>query len=815
MLFRIFAFVVVMALCLISAKADAFFGISQKINENWKFCLGDEYGARLPGYDDHLWRSLDLPHDWSIEATPDPKWPANAGYLPGGIAWYRKCLEIPEEKRGEKVFIYFEGVYNNSEVYVNGRLVGKRPNGYVSFLYDITPYVRYGEKNNLAVRVDHSMGADSRWYNGSGIYRDVYLIYSNPVHIDKWGVFCRTRTATSKKAVLDVDVAVRNETERDELLAICVGLFSEDGECVAQTTSPLKVQGNGATSQMISLTLQNPLLWSPGDPRLYTIRVSLFQGDKNIDGTSFRTGIRKISMDPDKGLFINGKSIKIKGVCIHHDAGALGSAVPRQVWVRRLETIKTLGCNAIRMSHNPHVPYLYDLCDEMGFLVIPDSFDEWEYPKRKWEEGFCTGKPGYQGSFWYFDEWSSRDIRDMVLRDRNHCSIFMWMIGNEIDYPNDPYTHPVLGGKDSIGMSQPGRLEKGVIFNKPSAERLGTIAERLVSEVKSVDPTRPVSAALAGISMSNKTGLPAALDAVGYNYTEGAYSQDHEKYPSRIIYGSENTHTLEAWKIARDNDYVFGQFIWVGVDYLGEAEVWPSRGLYRPFFQGLLDMAGFMKPRAYFRKALWTQFPLICIGTCQCRQQTSDYSIDEWPIWNYEKGDRIRIMCYTNCPQAKLLLNGRQVGNVKDYDDKTGVITWDLDYEPGTLEAVGLDDGKEKTRHTIKTAGKAACLEVVADRMKLGRDKDLAHVIVYIRDRGGNSVPLAENEISCSVTGPGKLLGLEAGSNTDMSNNTSTSRKAYRGRLLGYIQTSGEKGIVSVVFSSPGLTPATVNLVVE
>lgn len=782
------------------------FGKPEKIDDQWHFYLGDEKEAAKVDYDDSKWRTLDLPHDWSIEGLLSPSLASCTGYLPGGIGWYRKALTIPVEKKGEKVYLYFEGVYNRSQVFFNGTLIGARPNGYISFCYDVTPYVKFGEKNTLAVKVDHSQSADSRWYSGSGIYRDVYLVYSNPVHIDQWGVFCHTSKLTDQEANIDVQVDVKNETAQNSNLQVSMQLIALDNKIVAQKNLKLNVNAKKTSRMLGILNVKNPHLWNLEKPYLYTLRTRILRDGMVIDETAQKVGLRNLQFDADKGFALNGQWMKMKGVCLHHDGGCLGSAVPRKVWERRLQNLKKIGVNAIRMSHNPQAPDVYDLCDEIGLLVMDEAFDEWVYPKRKWVEGWNVGTPEYQGSFSFFKEWSDRDIQDMVLRDRNHPSVVMWSIGNEVDYPNDPYSHPVLS---SSQFHQP--VLGGYQPERPRAEELGAIAKRLAGDVRNLDTTRPVTAALAGVVMSNETEYPGAVDVTGYNYTEDRYDLDHQKYPKRVIYGSETTHSMESWKETRDKPYVFGQFIWTGIDYLGESNPWPSRG----FYSGLLDFGGFQKPRGFFRQALWDTKPVIYIGTYPAPKGKSPLSMDAWPIWNYSEGSLIRVVCYTNCPKAQLFLNGKTVGEMKEYDDQTGIIYWDIPYSSGKLEVVGYKDKQETCRYAVQTSGRSYAITASADQLKLSKDKDLAQVVIQVVDENGIPVMLSDDEITCTIEGPAKLLGLEASNNTDMGNYRDNMQRTFHGRCLAYVQTTGKAGDVKLIITSPWLKQVEVKLKVE
>jgi hypothetical protein len=494
--------------------------------------------------------------------------------------------------------------------------------------------------------------------------------------------------------------------------------------------------------------------------------------------------------------------MKVKGVCLHHDAGCLGAAVPASVWRHRLMTLKAMGVNAIRTSHNPQAPALYDLCDELGLLVMNEAFDEWEFPKKKWVSGWNQGRPAFDGPSAFFNDWGERDLKDMVLRDRNHPSVFMWSIGNEVDYPNDPYSHPIL---DKEGIQQ--QHTAGYLPNQPHADRLGAIAKRLAAVVKANDPTRPVTAGLAGPVMSNETDYPGALDVVGYNYTERRYAQDHAKYPKRVLYGSENGHGLDAWKAVTDNDYIFGQFLWTGIDYLGEAGAWPSRG----FTTGLLDLAGFKKPRAYFRESLWSTNPMIYIGT-SARFRSNRPSTDAPPVWNYQAGASVQVSCYTNCEQAKLLLNGQPVGEPKSRDEATGVIAWEVPYQAGTLEAVGLNGGKEAARFALNTSGRPHAIVATPSVTTLSSQPDVVEITVQVVDDKGLPVFMADDEISCRIQGQARLLGMESSHPSDMGDYTDFRQRVYQGRLKAYVKPAPQGGPLTITFSANWLKEAVVTL---
>lgn len=594
---------------------------------------------------------------------------------------------------------------------------------------------------------------------------------------------------------------MENGTNEQSELTVQNELFSPDNKKVAATTDKITIENHSTGKLQTVLNLSAPELWDLNNPTLYVLKTSVFRNGQLVDESTTRTGFRSFTFNADKGFALNGEWMKMKGVCLHHDAGVLGSAVPREVWKRRLLTLKEIGVNAIRTSHNPQATDLYELCDELGFLVMNEAFDEWEYPKRKWLEGWNVGVPGFQGSYDFFEEWGEKDLADMVQRDRNHISIFSWSIGNEVDYPNDPYSHPVLDGGGETGFTQP--IFGGYKEDAPDAMRLGDIAKRLTSVVKEYDQARPVTAGLAGVAMSNQTAYPSALDIAGYNYTENLYDHDHARYPDRIIFGSENRHDPEAWKAVTSRDFIFGQFLWTGIDYLGESGRWPSRG----FYSGLLDFGGFIKPRGYFRKSLWSDKPMAYLGTyptpgrgsqsqmkdvwsqLEAENSRGNYeekvpSMDAWPIWNYDEGRLIRVVCYTNAASASLFLNGESVGNPQDYNEETGIMFWDIPYKPGKLEVIGMDkNGQQISSYALQTSARPYAIRVIEGEESIEQG-GVAQIAIQVVDEAGVPVMLSDDKVSCQIIGDARLLGLEASNNSDMSDYTDNKHRVFHGRMI-------------------------------
>jgi hypothetical protein len=562
-------------------------------------------------------------------------------------------------------------------------------------------------------------------------------------------------------------------------LSARVELWDADGRLVTTAVTKIGMQ----EKKTVMLTFKNPHRWTLQTPYLYTVKTilsgSTADGVSIADTSIVRAGLRTLEFSPDRGFALNGQWMKVKGVCLHDDAGVLGTAVPKEVWRRRLMELKAIGVNAIRMSHNPHTPELYDLCDEIGLLVMDEASDEWEFPKRKWMKGWNQGRPGYQGTYTYFEEWIERDVADMVRRDRCHPSVFMWSIGNEVDYPNDPYTHKVLDGDGSFTQPAYG----GYKPDQPNAERIGRIAERLSKVVKSIDTSRPTTGALAGVVMSNETIYPEVIDVVGYNYTESRYDEDHQKYPKRVIYGSENRHDLPAWKAVRDHQHIFGQFLWTGIDYLGESGTWPARGSSA----GLLDLAGQRKPLGWYRASLWSEVPVCYIGTMRKgwngrAQAPHPYAND---TWNYRDGEKVRVMCYTNASSARLLLNGQPVGGEPIRDTATDILYWDIDYAEGSLRCEA-DNG---ATYEIKTTGIPVALRISTD--------SVMHVFVDVIDAEGRLVKDADHEVTLRVSGA-RLLGMENGDIMDSSvagRRQLNRLRVHGGRLVAYVDMQGKKNV--------------------
>ncbi|MCR4906465.1 MAG: DUF4982 domain-containing protein [Clostridiales bacterium] len=742
-------------------------GSTVNLNRNWLFHLGDEPGADYMGWDDRAWRRVTLPHDWSVEHPFDRKNASGTGYLPGGTAWYRKHFELPGDAAGKRVRITFGGVYKHASVWINSNYLGGRAYGYSTFTFDVTPFVRPGE-NVIAVRVEHNEVADSRWFTGSGIYRDVTLTVTDPVSFEDGGLFVSTESVDADgRAILRIEY----ETAGGDGARFTL----EDERGVAAETS------SDGGSGIAHLTVPAAHLWSADDPHLYSLTACAMKDGEPKTAALVRVGIRTFRFDGDRGFFLNGVPMKLKGVCVHHDAGALGAAVPKDVWRRRLEKFQSMGCNAIRTAHNPPDPHLLDLCDEMGFLVMDEAFDEWEGAKNKWWQGHNVYPPKRFGYAEDFPLWHRADLEAMVKRDRNHPSVILWSIGNEIDYPNDPYVTPlfreVLGNNDA---NKPA-AERMYDVRKPDASRLAVIARELMDIVHALDTTRPVTSALSFPELSNRTGFADALDVVGYNYKEKFYEEDHAAYPGRVIFGSENGKGAREWQAVLDHDYIAGQFLWTGIDFLGECPGWPRRISQA----GVLDLCAFEKPGYWHRRAMWTDEPFVklAVGHADAKWDWPDM---ERFAWNDEDGRLMRVSCYTNAGEAELFLNGESLGKKQASADDPWRIRFEVPFAPGELraEVSGASD-------TLVTAGEPAVISLDAGRPVTD---GIAQIEVRLLDADGHPAS-RDTEIRYQVLGCAEILGIENGRPDDLTPYASHTRRTFASRAVVYLRVNGSASL--------------------
>ncbi|HJC56862.1 MAG TPA: DUF4982 domain-containing protein [Candidatus Eisenbergiella intestinipullorum] len=794
------------------------------LNDNWKFHLGDAEEAWYKGYDDSSWQDVALPHDWSVSLPFSREYSSGTGYLAGGTGWYRLRFFLPEEYQGKKISVCFDGIYKNSQVWCNSYYLGKRPNGYVPVLYDISSIACFGrQENEISVKVTHTDIADSRWFTGSGITRKASVIIEEPVHPVPYGIFFSTLYGDAgKSAQVEISHELINETAKGVNASVTSSLTTPSGKRVLEVSASLELEPGKAQTVVLNGTVKNPQLWSPEHPALYTLTTELsVNGESPYRVYEGQVGIRTFRFDPDEGFFLNGRSMKLKGVCVHHDGGCLGAAMTREVWERRLLSLKEMGCNAIRTSHNPHMPELYDLCDRLGFLMMDEAFDEWENAKNKWSTGHNVYPPRHQGYFEDFPQWHEKDLAAMVLRDRNHPSVILWSIGNEIDYPNDPYCHPLFSEMTGNNDANKPDAERQYDPAKPNMERLAPIAARLANIVRRYDSTRPVTLAAAFPELSSQLHYFDALDVVGYNYKEHLYEEDHKRFPSLPFLGSENGHSLEAWKAVTGHDYISGQFLWTGIDYLGEAHGWPIHGSGA----GLLTLAGFPKNRYYRRQSFWLDTPVLHLSTAPYTGDVTEY-LPASDCWNYEAGEQILVRCYTNLPSVELFLNGRSLGTKEGLNEE-GSMDWIVPFEAGELTAEGRPDteGAEPVTFRLITTGEperlllnrwAAAEAAQPDAFRgssslLGKTGRVEQIEITLADCDGNPAVHKDVPVTAAVSGPGLLLGLENGDLADNTPYAEHVRNTLHGRLIAYVRRCGE-GDITLSVCAEGCEEASIQL---
>lgn len=797
---RIIVQIVLFVLGYISAiQLHAASGISENLDASWRFHLGEITNASSKSFDDSTWRQLNLPHDWSAESDFSPTNASGTGFLPGGIGWYRKHFKLSESDQGKVFTIRFDGVSRDSDVWINGIHLGHRPNGYVTFSYDITSYLQFGETENVfTVRAERENVADSRWYPGTGIYRHVWLIRQPPVHVEAWGVQITTPRITAETADVVVNTTITNGAAKKIAIDVVSRVLDANDASVGEVSTAIELNPGEVRTISDWQKISQPGRWTLEKPALYRLVTQLKWGEEILDSVTNHFGIRTITFTADKGFFLNGSNILIKGVCLHHDGGALGAAVPEAVWERRLRLIKGMGANAVRTSHNPQAPEFYDLCDRIGLLVMDEAFDEWELGKRKWVQGRNEGEASRFGYSSAFREWGERDLADMVLQHRNHPSIILWSIGNEIDYPTDPYVHPE--SRDDADFAKFTRL------GHPPAAQLTAVAPKLISTAKRFDTTRPVTMALANIPAANATGLANMLDVAGYNYQEEMYEADRKQFPQRAIIGSENGRTLENWLRIKHRGDVAGLFLWCGFDFLGEAGLWPNHGSGA----GVFDTRGVLKPSAYQFAALWKDEPMLRLVVSRADRNENRRRRNFAPswTWNIPTNETMFATAFCNGDEAELFLNGKSLGVKKIGEDCRA--RWEIPFEPGELRAVTRRNGSEVARDILRTAGQPKKIIAKIETPLMTTNHLIAQILLRITDENGVTVPDFSKPVSISVKG-GKLLALDSGDMNDPSPLRSQQRTPRDGTLLAIVQRDGESTL-HLEATAPDLVPATLEI---
>lgn len=801
---------------------------------DWAFRLGDDTAAARPDYNDADWRKLNLPHDWAIEGefSKDNPSGTGGGALPGGIGWYRKTFTADKADEGKRYRIDFDGAYMNSTVYINGHELGTRPYGYISFSYDLTPYIKWGEENVLAVRVDNAEQPNSRWYSGCGIYRNVWLTKLNPAHIAQWGTYVTAEDVSKNSAQLKIRTKLQYDAEAQMADVVLQSrLVDADGNAVGEAVSEAQLMPLTPAEVEQEIHLKNPRLWSIDTPYMY--RVESILKDKQtgevLDRYYTPTGIRTFRFDAQKGFILNGEQVKINGVCMHHDLGCLGAAVNTRAIERQLEILKEMGCNGIRCSHNPPAPELLDLCDRMGFIVMDETFDMWR--KKKTRHDYSR----------YFNEWHERDLTDLIVRDRNHPSIFMWSIGNEVleqwtDAKADTLSleeaNLVLNfGHSADMLAKDGEMSVNSLLTK-----------KLADMVRKLDATRPVTAGCNEPNPNNHLFRSGALDIIGFNYHDDWFAGVPENFPGKPFIVTESVSGLmtrgyyrmpsdsmfiwpERWdkpfydasfscssydnchvpwgnrhegtmRHVKNNDFISGQYVWTGFDYIGEPTPygWPARSSYF----GIIDLAGFPKDVYYMYQSEWRPDKAV---------------LHLFPHWNWTEGQDIDLWAYyNNADEVELFVNGKSQG-VRNKGKDDFHVMWRVKYEPGTVKAVSRKEGKTVAEQEIRTAGEPAQIRLSPDRSTIQADgKDLSFITVEILDKDGNLCPNAENDVTFAVEGAGFIAGVDNGSPISMEKFKDNHRKAFYGKCLVVLQNNGEPGGVKVTATADGLEKATTTI---
>jgi beta-galactosidase len=768
----------------------------------WQFLPADEPDAWAKGFDDTSWRGVTVPHDWSVEQPFAQHHSSGTGYLPGGIGWYRAHVSLQSlgDLGAKHLRLVFGGVYKNAQVWVNGYHVGGRPSGYAEFSFDLTDILAYANSDDLvvSVRVEHTDISDSRWYNGTGITRRVWLEVEEPVRLAEYGTAFTTRSADASAAEIRIDHVIRNDTAAAVSLRLGHELRSLSSGNSYSFATQVDVPSGAAQNVTVTGTVPHPELWSDSTPHLYRLTTTLHWSDVGVEQSAVYTetvGIRTFRFDPDTGFAINGTPVKLRGVCLHEDAGCLGTAVPEAVWLRRLLKLKAMGCNGVRMAHNPHAPELYRLCDALGFFVIDEAFDEWENAKNKWWQGHNVYPPRHQGYAKDFPAWHQRDLENMVDAHRNHASIIAWSIGNEIDYPNDPYASARFEAMTGNNDANKSAKQRAYDPNRPDARRLAPLARQLAAIVKARDTTRPVTVGAAFPELSRHTGFFDPLDLVGYNYKEYLYEADHAHLPNTPLVGSENGHRYTDWLHARDKAYISGQFLWTGIDYLGEAHGWPIHGSGA----GLLTVAGFEKHTYHLRRSWWTDAPVAYLVT-RPYVEVADKNFWSHPIarrWDGTGTGLVEILCFANGDEPRLQCDGAEIP--LSFDAEQGYWTAHIAPRPGALLLETRRDGVVVARDELGPRGEAKKLEATvwqaptdaaASCTAAGLTLDgVVQIECTLRDAAG-TIAGDERIVSVGVDG-GTLLGIENG---DLSDNTSYAaphRSTHDGRLIVFVRPSG------------------------
>lgn len=795
---------------------------------DWRFLLGDPADAATQSFNDSGWRTVNLPHDWSIEEAPKEKnlTGSGGGFFPGGIGWYRKTFTAPSSWKRKEVSVEFDGVAANSTVYLNGKKLGIHPYAYTSFRFDLTHELDYSKTNVLAVRVDNSQQPSSRWYTGAGIYRHVRVVVTEPIHVSPWGVFVSTPDVTESSASVLVRTQLQNDSTEPREATVRTTLLSGTGQAVVTDESQVKIRAGTQEENSQKIVLKQPKLWSPESPALYRAVTEILQGGNVVDSVETTFGVRSLSWSVDKGMLLNGKSIKLVGGSVHHDNGPLGAAAFDRAEERRVELLKAAGFNAVRTAHNPPSPAFLDACDRLGLFVLDEPFDVWTKSKAKYDYAQ------------YFKDWWQRDVDSMVLRDRNHPSIIFWGIGNEIPEAWTPDGAP--------------------------------IAKQLAARVRALDTTRPLTEAFPGATYTPSTdAVMTELDVVGYNYNlKQNQAKDHERVPGRVMLTTESlpSAAFDNWKLAHEHPYILGEFVWTAMDYLGESGIgsWqyatpeqaaqaaqiagymnqmmssmgadgknpfealaqpdgktnPAMSLMFPGFpwhaaySGDLDLIGDRKPASYYRDILWNGGDRVFAAVRLPEPDGKKIIAVGWsvypslPSWTWPglEGKEVQVEVYAGTEKVRLYLNDKLIGEMPTTTEEQRKALFTIPYTPGTLKAVGVNGGHEVATYSLETVGNAAKTRLEADRSVLQADgDDLSFITVEAVDGEGRLRPDSEAEVEFSISGPGTIVAVGNGDGTSKESYQGDHRSLFHGRALVVVRTSRTPGSIRLKAKASGL----------
>lgn len=741
--------------------------ITIDFDKSWNFYLGDAAGAENPSFNDCNWRTLDVPHDWSIEGDYDFNNPTRrgGGYLPAGVGWYRKYFTVSKSCEGYSVFIEFDAIMANSDVWINGHHLGHRPIGYLPLHYEITNYLKFNKTNVIAVRADNSVQPASRWYTGAGLYRHVRLIATNPIHLEQRSVFISTPQIEKDYAKVGISCFIINSSQRECKIWFQTEIESPSKQKFKSEYVAMTIPAGDTVQSLQNVIVSNPEIWDIQTPQLYYATTRVFDEKYLIDHEMNKFGIRSFTFESETGFWLNGRNLKILGVCVHHDGGAVGAAVPASVWERRILRLKQIGCNALRGAHAPMDKSFYNLCDSLGMLLFDETFDTWTAAKPNGEKAYNL----------YFKDWWKVDTREAIMRARNHPSVILYSLGNEI--------------RDNL--------------NSPEG-RYHFLSLRDLT--RQLDPTRPITMALfRPVQMKLfENGFSEMLDIIGQNYGEKGLIAAGAAKTGRKIIGTENTPARSSWLVVRDTPAMAGMFIWTGFDYLGESD-WPRIA----WNTGLFDRNGNWKPLSWERQSWWTNKPMIHIVR---RDETLQGAYtDDWsPIAH--TGYRAEIVVYSNCDEVELLLNGRSLG-IQSVPEDDAPNIWHVDYQLGVLKAIGRNNSNEVIYHEQITAGEPHHIMLETERTVLANDwEEVAYLTATVVDANGVRCPNTPTNIQFDISGPGKIISVDNSDVFSHERYKTNHRTTYKGRVIAIVHATADHGIIAIKAEADGLSSSTINI---